>query len=241
MTMSSPISNENPSYKMFVDQCLTSSIAASVAIVPPFYGFIAKSEYQCGKPKPRIHPLIAIKAGLKAAPIIGPTVGIQMFAQAFFEQMLAAHVKHDSFVMLISTTFVAGISAPALAICNGLTMRKTAIESLRTLSARQTSAIMTRELGFLLGLRISGPAGEYIKKNCGDSKHIEYLTALISGMLGSVMGHPADTILTRKQNGLKITYHSLMKGVIPRALAIGVFSLGFKALKDLHKTYQTES
>lgn len=174
--------------------------AAAGAIVPPYYFFVRKSWEQQGKPVPSMTMREVVMGGVKAAPTIGTIVGTQMIVQALVEKALAKARKNGDDqppgfgTMLGSSAFVGGVSAPFLAIFNGQTMGLSPMQSLSALSPRQVAAIVTRETSFLFSLRISDPLSEQMKQIAGDNKAVEYGSAALSGGIGSVIGHPADTV-----------------------------------------------
>lgn len=107
----------------------------------------------------------------------------------------------------------------------------------RTLSVKQTLAIVFRETSFLFSLRISSYMTDAMKPYSGDSKAVQYSTAFTSGAIGSVVGHPADTALTIWQKGMKITcLKQTMKGAPIKALTVGCFSVLFKLTKNIFQS-----
>lgn len=135
--------------------------------------------------------------------------------------------------MVRSSALVGGLSAPGLAIFNGLSMGKTAGESLRALSMLQVAAIVKRETAFLLSMRVSDPASEYMKERFGNSPAILYGSAFASGAFGSLISHPADTALTCWQQGVRVTNIShAMRGGPVKALSVGVFAAIYKFSKE---------
>jgi len=214
--------------------------AAAGAIVPPYYLFVVKSAYQQGKPAPSMTMREVLMGGVKAAPTIGTIVGTQMIVQAFVEKALVKARKNEEgqppsfWTMLGSSAFVGGVSAPLLAIFNGQTMGLSPMQSLSALSAKQAAAIVTRETSFLFSLRVSEPISEELKQVAGDTKAVEYVSAALSGAIGSVVGHPADTALTLWQKGIKVvSLPQLMRGAVPKSGAVAAFSLGYKTLSDV--------
>jgi hypothetical protein len=217
-------------------------VAASAAIVPVFYGFVAKSALQLGeKSIPRMSIVESLTKGIKAAPTIGVIIGTQMIVQMLVENaLLRANKKTDqklplSFsAMLVSSMIVGAISAPALAVFNGQTMGQTVMKSLKSLSVKQTGAILVRETSFLFSLRVSEPLSNAMKQHFGENKCVELGSAFVSGAIGSLIGHPADTALTLWQKGMKIEKPChVMRGAPAKALAIGGFSVGYKLVNKL--------
>lgn len=94
--------------------------AASAAIIPPFYGFVAKSAQQIGEPIPRMTFRQVFLSGLKAAPTIGMIVGTQMGAQKIIENTIGANQNNrdNIFIKLGSSLALGAISAPLLAAFN---------------------------------------------------------------------------------------------------------------------------
>lgn len=166
-----------------------------------------------------------------------------MVVQNLFEKTLKTLVKgtndkqdpSQGFVfMLISSMIVGGISAPALAVFNGQTMGRTIGESLKSLFQKQTYAIVARETSFLFSLRVSEPVAELMERTCGKNKVVEYGSTFATGVIGSLVGHPADTALTLWQKGRQVENLSqLMRGGPMKALAVGGFSICYKTVKGL--------
>ncbi|OGN53546.1 MAG: hypothetical protein A2Y28_01765 [Chlamydiae bacterium GWC2_50_10] len=218
---------------------LTPPVAASLSIVPVFYGFVVKSAQQLGKPLPRMRASEILKAGFKAAPTIGITIGTQMVVQGIVENLLMKksdgqkNEGKELRSMIVSSMIVGGVSAPPLAVFNGQTMGRTVIQSLRALSIKQTGAIMTRETSFLFSLRVSGPVSSWMKRNFKESRSVEYGSAFLTAAIGSLIGHPADTALTLWQKEMKLkTIRQSLQGAPVRALAVGAFAILYKSAKE---------
>lgn len=183
--------------------------AASAAIVPCFFGFVAKSALQLDQPVPRMSAKEALWKGCKAAPTIGTIVGTQLVSQNVLEAAMShfsgkTGEKSSFEQMVLSSALVGAVSAPALAVFNGQTRGFSARESLRKLSPKQVGAIVTRETSFLFSLRISDALSAHMKNQFGESQAIDFSCAFLSGAVGSVVGHPADTALTRWQENLEV-------------------------------------
>ncbi len=211
--------------------------AASFAIILPFHGFVIKSAQQEGRPIPRVTLKKAIIGGIRAAPSIGTTVGIQMIGQGYLERLLKKITKQKDKLsfssMIVSSLAIGIISAPPLAVFNGQTMGHSVMQSLRMLSAKQAMAITCRETSFLFSIRISDPLGKAMKDIIGDNKFVEYSSAFFSGVIGSFVGHPADTALTLWQRKMKlVSFRQLMRGAPMRAFATGSFAVFYKLAKQ---------
>ena len=200
-------------------------VSAAAAIVPIFYGFLVKSAQQAGESIPRLTifaaksaqqagnpiPSMTVKEllirGCKAAPTVGALVGTQMITQGLIEKYLMkpsanGEKSPPGFTTMLTSSIIVGIaSTPAAAVFNGQTMKQTAVQSLRALSVKQTSAIVARETSFLFSMRVTGPVSDAMKDHFGKKKSVEYASAFVSGAIGSVIGHPADTALTLWQKG----------------------------------------
>jgi len=242
MSSSNPVQNGQPSENVwsYYAPYLAPPAAASAAIVPVYYGFIAKSAQQMGEPIPRMSPLEAIKRGCQATPKIGATIGVQMLTQDAVEKVLNQYAgnreKPSFFTMLASAAVVGAASAPFLAVFNGDTTGQSVRESLRSFRAnpKQGGAIISREISFLFALRISGPVGEVMKQRYGDNQAVQYSSIFMSGAIGSLIGHPADTALTLWQNGRKIeNIRHLMRGGPMKAVAVGGFAVGYNMLSGV--------
>jgi len=215
--------------------CALPPLAAGLAIVIPFRDLIAKSFLQLGKPVPCTSLQNGLMQGFKAAPTIGGIVGTQMLAQKGVETLWLGNTKEKSFsAIVISSAIVGVISSPFLAVFNGTTMGWSVNTSLRKFSAKQGLAIAAQETAFVFGLSAADRLSAVMKEQFGDNKVVEYSAAFIAGATGSLAGHPANTALTRWQNGMKINHpHQLMWGAARKAYAIGIFGALYKLGKEI--------
>ena len=218
---------------------LIAPAAASVAIVPTFYGFVAKTALQMGKPAPIMSVKECLVRGLKASPTIGSIVGTQMAVQSLVEtQMRYYFAKEgrpppDWVAMMVSTLFVGGASAPLLAVFNGQSSGLTIKQSVKALSAKQTLAVVSRETFFLFSLRLSEPVSESMKTHFGDNRVVKVVSAFVTGVVGSLAGHTADTALTLWQNKMQVTsFSQLMRGFHVRGLTVGTFTALYTVAKE---------
>lgn len=234
--MTSPVkSNQLREVWSSVAFCAVPPCAAAAAIVPVFRDMVAKSAQQKGESVPNTTILKGFKNGLKAAPTIGCIVGGQMVLQNILEKALIKKDKRESLPSILASSAIVGIlSAPALAIFNGQTMGLSMRVTLQKFSARQGLAIALRETAFVGGISAANPLAVAMKQTLGESKVVDYTAAFATGALGSLAGHPADTALTRLQNGLPLeSFRQLMWGVTRRAQAVGFFSVGYKCGKEI--------
>jgi hypothetical protein len=208
-------------------------VSASLAIVPVFYGFIVKSAQQLQQPIPKMTAKEVFKRGWKAAPTIGGMVGTQMIGQEIFERLFNQGHQPKFASMLASSALVGMLSVPACAVFNGQTMGRTVKESMKSLSKRQAMAIIAREASFVFSVRISGPVSEQMKNSLGDHKAVQYSSIFVSGAIGGLIGHPADTALTLSQEGVEVThFRQLLRGASVRALTVGGFSFFYKLTQE---------
>jgi hypothetical protein len=214
---------------------VTPPVAASLSNLGTIYGFIAKSALQKGEGAPRMTPRSCLLAGIKTSPTIGAIVGTQMIAQRVLEKILNGEKSTkksatDFSSILFSTVVIGAVSAPLLAVFNGQTMGWNPMKALRMLSVRQAGAIVSRETGFLCGLRLSDPLAGAMQSHFGEGIVVDYTAAFFSGSVGALAGHPADTMLTLSQRGEKLARWShLMRGGLYRSVAVGLFGVIYKA------------
>ncbi|PIS02278.1 MAG: hypothetical protein COT85_05780 [Chlamydiae bacterium CG10_big_fil_rev_8_21_14_0_10_42_34] len=210
-------------------------LAASIAIIPVFGDMIAKSAEQLGKPIPSMTLLQTIKQGMKAAPSVGAIVGAQMVIQNKVEKALLGGSKKPKLSSTLLSSAIVGIgSAPILAVFNGQTMGRSALESLRKFSLKQGLVITAQETAFVIGLSAADLLSEKMRESFGDTKATDYTAAYIAGALGSLAGHPANTALTRWQANLAIDRPSqLMWGAARKARAVGYFACLYKLGKEI--------
>lgn len=214
-------------------------IAAAVSITP-VYGLMAKkSALQLEQEPKQLSLGEKVKGGMKLAPVVGTIVGTQMGLQKVVEKALDPDEKEQTLLKTLKSAAIVGaLSAPTLVVFNGLTMDKGLLESLRGLkSPKVTGAIALQETAFVGGLSVAGNVVEVLKKWLGDNQAVESSGSFISGSAGALAGHPANTALTRWQNGLTVHTVHLMRGAPQRALGTGIFALIYNLSK---KTINTE-
>jgi hypothetical protein len=235
---------------------LTPPLAASIAIVPTFSDMIAKSAMQKGQPAPLMSFnffIQGLKGGAGAAPTVGGIVGTQMILQNRVEKTLFKTFP-DLFLensntgkiglTLSSSAIVGAISSPFLAIYNGKTMLPpwSVKESLTKFSVKQAGAITLQETGFVAGLATADLLSIPLKQQFGDSKSVEYLAAAVAGAVGSLIGHPGNTALTRWQNDMAVDHlRQLSYGSLRKARGNALFAIVYKLSKEvLNSTMVTD-
>ena len=218
--------------------------AASIAIVPAYFDFAAKSAIQIGEKPAGMGLKTAIKGGLGLSPVVAALVGTQMCLQWKVEQALVKaapnffagdSMAEKTLLTLGASSIVGGLSSPVVAVFNdklgvqSLGVRKT----LSSMSIKTVCAISLQETGFVAGLAAAGLVSVPMKKIFGDNKGVEYLAAAVSGACGSLVGHPGNTVLTRSQNNMSIeNLRQLTLGSFRRARGCAIFSVVYKLIKE---------
>lgn len=218
---------------------MTAPVAAGSAIVPTFYGFAVKSAQQTERPLPRMTPYQAFVKGMSAAPTVGAIMGLQTYVQKkvveyvhqYFGQEQNAQASPE--LLAASSIFAGAVSSPLYAILNGQSNNQRPLDSLRSLTFPQGAAITVREGAFFGGLTMAESVSDLAKRRFGKTKTVEYVSAFASGLIGTFLGHPADTALTRWQQGMTADlFRTAFRGAPTRTLAGGLFSVAYKFVKD---------
>lgn len=205
-------------------------IAAGLGIVPAYPFFARKSAKQTEQPMPKV----TLREAVGAVPKIAAIVGTQMVAQQQIEQLMNSYAEGHPFSKMVgSSVLVGGISVPALAIFNGHTLGWSVKKSLKALNRKQTGAILVRETSFLVSIRVNDPLCAWLKSQFGDNKTVEIAGAFFTGAVGSLIGHPADTALTRWQKGMKVQSKDLMRGGGYKAVGVGFFTICYRIIFGL--------
>ena len=218
-------------------------IAAGFAVIPAIPDFGKKSCLQLGKEVEKNTFFEGMRGGLKLAPMAGFLVGAQMIMQELFEKTFAKEGENSSLQSKAKSSFVVGtFSSPILAMFNGRTIGWTAKESWARFTPLQATAIAFQETLFVGGMSASSEVSKVMKKTLGDYSIIDYGAAFISGAAGSLLGHPANTILTRLQGGMEVkslfqmktsSLQGLMRGGAFKARACGIFAVGYKTGNEI--------
>ncbi len=213
---------------------LVPPLAASAAIVPVFRDMVAKSAQQKGVPVPQMTLVAGLKEGFKAAPTVGVIVGTQMVIQRAVERALVGDSNKGSLSSAFASSAIVGtLSAPVLAVFNGQTMGWSVRDSLRKFSAKQGLAIAVQESAFVGGLSAADRLAVVMREQFGQSNVVDYSAAFTAGALGSLVGHPANTALTRWQSGMTVeSFRQSMWGSARKARAVGCFSVLYKLVKE---------
>lgn len=233
--MSTPISKEQWAS---VAPYVIPPAAAAIAIVPAFRDLMIKSAQQQGNQNRVVTLTEGVREGIKKSPTVGSLVGTQMILQNRVEKRLITNYGFEKSALstaLVSSCVVGAISSPLLAIFNGQTMGSSWKHSLKNLSCKQTCAFAAQETGFVGGLSIADRLSVVMRKKLGDNKVVDCSSAYISGAAGSLVGHPANTAITRWQSPKQMkveNFRQLWWGAARKSHAIGVFATVFKLGKD---------
>jgi len=220
-----------------------SGAAGFCAIVPTYYGFMAKNAQQVGNPIPRMSVTHALRAGYGVAPQLGFTVFVQTAVQRTTELVLgnlSNHRKDNTITpeMVVGSLVGGCVSAPLWAKFNAKARMQPDGKTVKPLSAKQTGAIVARETSFLLSLRISEPVSEAMECRFGKNKVVKYGSAFITGAAGSLCGHPFDTALTVWQEGMKPSLRHCMRGALIKSVATGGFYVCYTIAKECFKSLE---
>ncbi|SCA62641.1 hypothetical protein SCG7086_AC_00060 [Chlamydiales bacterium SCGC AG-110-P3] len=204
-------------------------IAAATAIIPAMPGYITKTALQLEQ-APKLSLTGCLRTAFKAAPTIGVIVGTQMIAQPCVERRFqnneTGHTPEWA-VLAASSTVVGAASAPMFAVFNGQTMGWSPLKSLRKLCIKQAAYISCKEVLFVGGIQARGRVREAISPVTKTNRVADAAAGFIGGAIGTGLGHPADTALTRTQAGLPTRLVHLWRGCVPRFIAGGVFGACF--------------
>lgn len=200
-------------------------MAAMVGIVPAFPLLAAKSSVQVGEPPPKLLTRQMAKRVLRSPLTAGLSVGTQLVTQKVLQQQLGEES--------VWPAPLAGLaSVPGLAMLNGQSLGRGALESLWAMRWNQAAALALRETSFLYSVEACGPIRAWMRERFGERWYVEDGGNFVVGALGSMVNHPADTFLTLSQKGLAtIPWSHLMRGVWRRAAGVGLFSVCYQRMK----------
>jgi len=208
------------------DNYLVEPLAATFAMAPVYRGFLAKSALQKGERIARMNFVSSLNKGMKAAPLIGVTVGLQLQAQRLIEAQFEGFEVQQQLKTLASCFCVGVISTPCLAAFNGLTLSRGMLASIRLLTMKETAAIIARETSFVLPLTLSPILTQKVQKKFGKNIALECATVYTTAAAGSLIGHPADTLLTLWQSGKRVEHmRDLLRGSMVKSRTVGTFAL----------------
>lgn len=210
-------------------------LAAASAIIFPFRDFIAKSDQQLGRPVQKLSVREGLRKGLAVSPTTGGIVGTQMVAQHFVEKALFGDSDKQTLSSKLKSAGIVGVlSAPFLAVFNGRGAGLGLTESLRRFNPKIALALAVQETAFVGGVSAAGPVAVAMKEKLGNNKAVEYAAAFKAGAIGSLVGHAANTAVTRWQMGMKVdNARQLMWGAARKARGVGLFSVGYKLVNEL--------
>lgn len=223
--MSTSCVSENKSFnRPFVSSYVGMSAIAAASIIPVFPDFLAKSALQNGNSVPKTSWLQGMRVGLKASPSVGGLVGAQMFLHKSI-----ASEEPNIIELFRNAVIVGAISSPITAGFNIKGMGGSFWAAFFKITPKQLSVITVQETAFVGGITGADHLFSLVKPSVGDNKIAEYFSTFIAGAAGSLAGHPANTALTRWQNGKTLdSFAQSWWGAIRKARAIGLFSILYK-------------
>lgn len=212
----------------------TAAAITAISIVYPL--FVKKTFMQLERAMPVSTLREGLKERAKAGVILGAQINLQNLVETKSGEWFFSHEKEASLKRLVFAAVITSIiSAPLMAAFNARTGGKTWKEAFISLSPRQVGMLTLRELGFLFTVRVSEPLSKRAKKHFGDHKAVEYTTAGLIAMTGSMLTQPADTLFTRMQFKLPLQWErrALMLGWLPRMMGVTGFVVSKKAATEL--------
>lgn len=228
--------NENSSTKnIFIESC-ASGVCAAVSLVPPYKYFIQKSQLQKG-----IHTnvlfLEALRLGFYSMPNTAATLTVQLYSEEKIKELIQHYfqVKNPVAISICGSLFGALCASPLYDIMNRQMQGEHSALAVKGFlrNSYNFRYIVGREFFFLGSLQASSPLSAEVKKYFGENMFTKNISYFISGALGSIAGHPFDTILTRQQSGLPLKLEFLFIGCKSKAIGIGCFAVLFKNLQDI--------
>lgn len=167
------------------------------------------------------------------APIVTLLLGSQLVAQKGLSFAFTKEGSAPSKTAIIASSVITGlVTVPIATALNAATLPDLSpIEAVRKMSLKEASSMGVRETGFVLTMAARDPIYRAIVPYTGEGRVIEKITAVVVTIIGSLLTQPADTIVTRMQKGLPVTWSCLMKGSVPRALAVSGFGILYDAIE----------
>ncbi|NGX59061.1 MAG: hypothetical protein KR126chlam3_00205 [Chlamydiae bacterium] len=213
-------------------------IAAAAAIIPTFHGLIVKTAQQLGKTVPKWN-FNSLRKGAYAAPFIGGIIGSQMVGDAWIKKTAFMKEKEGFSGSFISAVIVGAASSPILAGFQAITRikkqgfmatAKIFFKGVKGLTAKEAALITVREGSFVGSLATSDEMDKRMKGYFGDNKITQCSSYFMSGVAGSIIGYPFDTMFARLQAGVPNSFKpkSLMQGAPIKAINMGVFYTLYK-------------
>lgn len=226
-TSTSSVQNGQPSGGSSLLTTFAPTLAATGALLPIAYGLDVRAAQQLERAVPRFSLSTSLRSSLKG----GPLVGVQLIAQDAIETYVKNHTQGLSNAMRVagSSAVASVVTSPLLAVFNALFTKQNVLQALRNLSRWQVAYLVGREWCFLGSQAGVGPVRAAMKREWGDTPLVSHTAAFVSGAVGSLAGHPADTAFTRSQNNMTTsTGRQAMRGAPVKAVSVGVFSVVYQ-------------
>lgn len=213
-------------------------IAAGAAIITTFHGLIVKTAQQLGKTVPK-WGFDSLSKGVKAAPFIGGIIGSQMVGDELIKKTAFMQKQEGFSRAFLSAMIVGAATSPILAGFQAITRikkqgfmatAKLFSKGVKGLTAKEAALITVREGSFVGSLAASDEMDKRMIGYFGDNKITQCFSYFMTGVAGSIIGHPFDTMFARLQAGVPNSFkpRSLMQGAPIKAINMGVFYTSYK-------------
>jgi hypothetical protein len=201
--------------------------------LPVFYGFIIKSAQQTNQPIPKLTWREHVQGTGKVGSLIGLQIVLQNAVEKEWSKKFGDPKERGIAPMVTSSLCAGALSAVPLGVVNGITLKQSAWQAFKGLTAQQIAAISVRETTFLGAVQISGPVSDYMERTYGKNDSVKHVANFSTGVIGSLMGHPFDTVVSCLQKKVPIqNWTHLARGAPIRAVSVGGFVMFYKACKE---------
>lgn len=230
-----PSTNKSHPWWDSLKSAVTAPLAAALAITPVYNFFANKSALQLGEPLPQLTLKERVKGGLKLSPSVGVVVGSQMGIQSLVEDALNEGQKEKNLANSLKSAAIVGtLTSPFVAAFNGKIRGMPLAKIMKSLkSPYMVGAVAAQETAFVGGISGADKVIVELKKRLGDNPLVNEMGAFVAGAFGSLAGHPANTAITRWQEGMKVRPEHLMRGASQKAIGTGIFAVVYNLAKNI--------
>ncbi len=223
-TSTSAVQNGQPSGGSSLLTTFAPVLAATAALAPAVHGLQVRADQQLERSVSRFSFSGSLVGALKG----GPLVGVQLMVQNAIETRVRERTQGVSNAVRVagSSALASVVTSPLLAAFNAVASKQNVWKALRSLSRVQVGCLVLREWCFLGSQAAVNPVSAAMRRNLGDTPAVNHAAAFVSGAVGSLAGHPADTAFTRSQHNLPtLNRRQAMLGAPVKAVAVGLFSV----------------
>ncbi len=214
-------------------------VAAGVGFIPVSYGFIAKSAMQIQKSRPPINFEVFV-AGCKAAPTVSAIVGSQIIAANCFADWIKSFTSDKTSInaKLAGAIITGAVSSPIFIIFQSQTVGISPMETIKSFrfnvpTFKKLGGATAIETTFLGGVLMGDFVGSKMEEYFGKTKAVAYGSTFMTGVFGSLLGHPFDTrMVCLIKNFSKPVFRECWRGAFFKAPAVGGFSVCYKIAKE---------